>query len=397
MVSVQEATSVVLSNLYLPQTVTIDITDAVGRVLAEPILADRDFPPFNRVTMDGIAIFFETWQKGKRNFIITSVHAAGDANKALINPDQCIEVMTGAVLPDGTDTVIRYEDLNVKNSIATILTDDVSKGQSIHHQGVDAKRNDKLLSAGQKLSPAEIALLASVGKSKVKVFTFPRTAIVGSGDELISIEKIPEAHQIRQSNTYAVQAAMKTLGWEGSRYHFLDEKESLEKSLKEIADQYDVIIISGGVSKGKFDFIPEVLEAIGVQKLFHQVSQRPGKPFWFGVSEKNKIVFALPGNPVSTYICFFRYIQPWLWRSLGVVDELQTAILAKDFSFQPKLTYFLQVSVKNEGGKLMAYPDAGGGSGDFANLKDVDGFLEIPMERNEFKAGESFPFIPFRL
>jgi molybdopterin molybdotransferase len=189
---------------------------------------------------------------------------------------------------------------------------------------------------------------------------------------------------------------MKMIGWTSTQYHIYDQKDFVIDSLKVIAEDHDVLIVSGGVSKGKFDFIPEALESINVKKLFHQVSQRPGKPFWFGESKKGKIVFALPGNPVSTYMCFYRYILPWLWKSLHVSKEQQYAMLAEDYTFQQKLTYFLQVTVKNEGGKLMAYPDAGGGSGDFANLKKVTGFLELPLDKSIFKAGEVFPYYPFR-
>jgi molybdopterin molybdotransferase len=159
-----------------------------------------------------------------------------------------------------------------------------------------------------------------------------------------------------------------------------------------------VLILSGGVSKGKFDFIPEVLEQLGVQKRFHQVSQRPGKPYWFGATQDNKkIVFALPGNPVSTFLCFYKYIRPWIMTCCRVDPKPNSAILALDVNFSPSLTYFLQVRTESQNGKLMAYPHVGGGSGDFANLKSVDGFLELPSEKSTFKAGESYPFISFRV
>jgi molybdopterin molybdotransferase len=396
MISVQQASSIVLSHLHKPGTQKSPLTESVNKVLAEDIRADRDLPSFDRVTMDGIAIRFESWKNGQRKFPIENVQAAGEERKKLKNTNSAIEVMTGAVLPEGTDTVIRYEDINIEGSEATVESDQVSMWQSIHRQGQDAKQGEILLSSGMVLSPAEIALLASVGKAVVRVFAFPQTAIVSSGDELIDISGSPLPHQIRRSNTYAIETAMASLKWEGKQFHMPDEKQILKNTIGKILRDYDVIILSGGVSQGKFDFIPTVMEELGVKKVFHQVSQRPGKPFWFGVSEKRKIVFALPGNPVSTFMCFYRYIRPWFLKSMGVENKNEEAILAKDFSFPPNLTYFLQVSVKNEGGKLMAYPDAGGGSGDFANLKKVDGFLELPAEKSEFKAGDVFPFIAFR-
>ncbi len=396
MISVNEATDIILCNLFNPGIRVVTLEESVGFVLAEDIQADRDFPPFDRVTMDGIAIQYNQFKNGQREFSIVGTQAAGESQKVLTNAHQCFEVMTGAILPKGTDTVIRYEDLSISSSVATITVNKIELRQSIHAQGQDAKKDDLLLSSGMVLSPAEIALLASVGKSSVKIKNFPKTAIISSGDELVDVDKQPLLYQIRRSNTYALQAAMKAMGWSGTQYHMPDEETILEKELRSILQQHDTLILSGGVSKGKFDFIPSVMEKLGVKKLFHQVSQRPGKPFWFGVFGEGKTVFALPGNPVSTFMCFQRYVKPWIISSLGIEFKDQSAILARDFSFAPKLTYFLQVSVVNESGKLMAYPDAGGGSGDFANLKKIDGFLELPMERSEFKAGEAFKFYQFR-
>ncbi len=395
MISVQEATSIILSNLWRTKAESVDVTHSTGRILAESILADRDFPPFDRVSMDGIAILFKSFQNGQTQFSIEATQAAGSPQLKLKDPNNCIEVMTGAMLPDGTDTVIRYEDLKIESNTATICIGDISAHQNIHSQSQDAKQNQVLLSPHLKISPAEVALLASVGKNKVQVFSFPKTAIVSTGDELVDIDQTPLKHQIRRSNDTALQAALLELGCPSSKFHLTDSKELLENNLRNIFKDHELIILSGGVSKGKFDYVPEVLESLGVKKLFHQVSQKPGKPFWFGAS-KQQTVFALPGNPVSTYMCFYRYIKPWLMKSLGSELLTSQAILAKDFNFKPPLTYFLQVKLKNESGKLMAYPDAGGGSGDFANLKEVDGFIELPLEKSEFKAGEVFPFHPFR-
>jgi molybdopterin molybdotransferase len=219
--------------------------------------------------------------------------------------------------------------------------------------------------------------------------------VIATGDELVDVDKKPLPHQIRKSNSHALAAALHQLGCQADLFHLVDDPKILEEKVGMILNKYELIILSGGVSKGKFDFVPQVLASLGVQKLFHQVNQRPGKPMWFGRSEKN-IVFALPGNPVSTFMCFYRYVKPWLMKSLGSEERPQLAVLAEDFTFTPDLTYFLQVKIQNENGKLMAYPIAGGGSGDFANLKEVDGFLELPLERSTFQAGESFPLILFR-
>lgn len=396
MVSVEEAESIILGNLFTPKIIDIEIELAEGRVLAEDVAADRDFPPFNRVAMDGIAISFQSFMFGQRSFTLEGIQAAGMPQQKLQQENNAIEVMTGAMLPEGTDTVIRYEDLDIENGIAKIMIDTVEPNQNIHPQAQDGKLGEKLLSAGFKISPAEIALLASVGKSQVQVFQLPKTAIISTGDELVDVNDQPHPWQIRRSNAYALQAAFKQMNHRADQFHISDNEESLTRELKKIFESYELIILSGGVSKGKYDFVPKTLEQLNVKKLFHQISQKPGKPLWFGRSESHT-VFALPGNPVSTYMCFYRFIKPWLERSVGLVAEKNVAILAHDFQFKPTLTYFLQVKTINEHGKLMAYPNAGGGSGDFANLKDVNGFLELPAHQVEFKAGEIFPFYSFRI
>jgi molybdopterin molybdotransferase len=394
MVSVAEAEKIILDHLFIPSTerVSLEVTD--GKILAEEIKSDRDLPPFDRATMDGVAIAFESYQNGQKEFLVDGIQAAGQPQQTLADKKKCIEIMTGASLPGGTDTVVPYENLKIESKIVKVLNQ-ILINQNVHHQGSDAKQNDILLSPGFRVSPAEVALLASVGKSEVQVFRNPIAAIISTGDELVDVDQIPLPHQIRKSNSYALASSLSKLGCKADVFHFVDDESVLIEKIQGVLEKCELIILSGGVSKGKFDFVPQVLESLGVKKIFHQISQRPGKPMWFGQSEKN-IVFALPGNPVSTFMCFHRYVKPWLAKSLGQEIKIRKAILAQDFNFIPALTYFLQVKIQNEEGKLMAYPITGGGSGDFANLKEVDGFLELPLERSAFQKGESFPLILFR-
>ena len=395
MVNVAEASSIVFKHLCNPAVETLRFDLAVNKVLAETIVADRDLPPCDRVTMDGIAIRFSSWEDGQREFAIEGVQAAGAVRNGLKGSNSCLEVMTGAIMPEGTDSIVPYEHLEISSGTATI-NEKVSKGQNIHTQGQDAKKGSSLLEPGMILGPAEIAVLAAVGKKNVNVFAFPSTAVISSGDELVEIDAQPGMQQVRRSNSYAIEAAMKTLGWNAALHHLPDNKEKMVTAMKQLSETSKVIILSGGVSKGKFDYVPAVLEEIGVHKLFHRVNQRPGKPFWFGASDNGVTVFALPGNPVSTYMCFYRYIKPWILKSMKAYAASCSAVLAKDFKGPQGLTYFLQVNVKVEDGKLMAYPDPGGGSGDFANLKNVSGFLELPEDRSSFRAGEVFAYFPFR-
>ena len=159
---------------------------------------------------------------------------------------------------------------------------------------------------------------------------------------------------------------------------------------------YDLVILIGGSSKGKYDYVPATLEQLGVERKFYKVKQRPGKPFWFGVRKHKTFVFALPGNPVSSFMCTERYIKEWLKNSLGISNNWNSAILMEDFSFHPDLTYYLQVRVTSRNGKLLAFPVVGGGSGDLANLSKADGFLELPVGQNHFPAGKVFPLLLYR-
>ena len=390
MVSVAEATKIIQAHPRNRTTERVPLPDSVGRVLAASVKADRDFPPFHRVAMDGIAIDFSAFENGQRAFSLLGLQAAGTPQLTLNDRSAAIEVMTGAVLPAGCDTVIRYEDLAIAKGVATVTANEVVKGQSIHRQGQDARQGDLLLAPGQLISPAEVALLAAVGQTHVDVLAWPTVAIVSTGDELVDVKSTPLPHQIRRSNSYALQAALRQLGLSSQLFHLPDDASIIARELEHILAHHQLVILSGGVSQGKFDFVPAVLSSLGVEQKFHQVSQRPGKPLWFGVSERNT-VFALPGNPVSTFMCFHRYVKPWLMERF----DWPMAMLASDFHNKLPLTYFLQVKIRNENGRWVAQAVPGGGSGDFANLKDVDGFLELEPGKL-YASGETAPFLNFR-
>jgi len=402
MITVAEAVRIIQNNVLALPIEEVALTDAVGRVLREPVYADRDFPPFHRVMMDGIAIQFSSFRAGKDTYPIADAQLAGDAPKTLVNSESCLEVMTGAVLPPGTDTVIRYEDLQIIEQkgqrYAQITAAPQRAWQNVHQKGSDRKATDLLIPVGVLISPAEIAVIATVGKTSLKVTVRPRVAIIATGDELVAVSEQPLPHQIRQSNSYMLQAALGQKGIKAERFHLHDNKIALLKEVNNILHQFDVLLLSGGVSKGKADFIPDVLVELGVQKLLHEVAQRPGKPFWFGRLPDGPVVFALPGNPVSTFVCQYKYVQLWLRASLGACPALlPQVVLAQEVTFKPHLTYFLPVKLEvNAKGAYVAQPLSTGGSGDFAALLEADGFLELPRDKTEFFAGEQFSFISFR-
>ncbi|HEY0244859.1 MAG TPA: molybdopterin molybdotransferase MoeA [Mucilaginibacter sp.] len=397
MITVEEAEGLVLANAGDFGAEIVLFEAGLGRVLAENIKADRDLPPFNRVTMDGIAINYSSFASGVTTFCIKATQAAGDAPVTIDGADECIEIMTGAVLPASLDTVVRYEDLEISGSEAKLLITDIKQGQNIHQQGKDKKQGDVILTPGQLITPAVISLLASVGETEVRVKRLPRVVIISSGDELVEVAAKPSPYQIRRSNNYTIKAVLTQLGLEAGMLHIPDDPEITKSTLQQCLHNYDVILLSGGISMGKFDYIQQALNDLQVNKVFHKVQQRPGKPFWFGKHDDGVVVFAFPGNPVATFMCLHRYFIPWLTASLKLsTKSLAYAVLNQDFEFNPELKYFLQVKLNFNGqGQLIAIPVEGNGSGDFANLADTDAFMELPLEKNEFKKGEVYRIWPF--
>ncbi len=397
MITVQEATEIILQHGYLPKVEKIKLEHSVGRILAEDILADRDFPPFDRVMMDGVALSFAFFSP-ENHLTIEGVQAAGSPPLILKEKNNCIEIMTGAVLPQNTDSVVRYEDFEKIDQKIKINISDIKKGQNIHFQGTDRKQGDIIIKKSNIISPAEIGVMATVGKKEINVLSLPKIAIFSTGDELVNVKETPLPHQIRKSNIHVLESILQKEKIKTTSIHIKDNKEEIRSGLSKALLNNDVLILSGGVSKGKYDYIPEILEELGVEKLFHRVKQRPGKPFWFGKSKEGKIVFALPGNPVSTFMCTNRYFLPWLRNSMGLPSiHSPYAILTEDFYFDKDLQYFLQVKIShNKKGQLLATPKIGQGSGDLANLVNADGFLELPQEQQQFKKGECYPYISFR-
>ena len=375
----------------------VPLSESLGRVLKENIRADRDLPPFDRVSMDGIAISSQKFVEGIREFRIESVQAAGSPRLRLGSDQNCIEAMTGAVLPEYTDAVVPYEQLEIEDGVARILSKEVQLMQNVHRQGLDRRINDLIIESERIISSAEIGVMATVGADRIRVGRLPKVAVVSTGDELVPVESKPLPHQIRMSNVHSLKSLLNPYGIVPDLYHLTDDPVSLQQKIGSLLEEYEVLIFSGAVSKGKFDHLPGILDDLGVVKLFHRVQQRPGKPFWFG--KRNKVtVFAFPGNPVSTCVSFVKYFLPWLRKGLGILPvEEKFAVLDEDFEFKPMLTYFLQVRLVNRRGTLYAIPEAGNGSGDLANLTLNDAFLELPAERSHFRKGEVFPYLRFRM
>ncbi|WP_027375314.1 MULTISPECIES: molybdopterin molybdotransferase MoeA [Chryseobacterium] len=398
MITVQQAEDLILSETQDFGNESIFYENALGRVLAEDLSADRDLPPFDRPTVDGIAILYDAYEKGQRSFSVKAVQSAGEPSISIDSEGQCIEIMTGAALDHSVDTVVRYEDISIQNGIATINTD-INKGQNIHLKGKDKKEGAILVTANQVISPAIIGIAASVGKTTLSVKRLPKIVIISTGDEMVSAEASPGPFQLRRSNAITISSALQKYGVQADSLHLNDDYEEIRKEISRCIHEYDVLLMSGGVSMGKFDYLPAVCEELGIKKCFHKIKQRPGKPFWFGKSEDKKLIFAFPGNPVSVFMCLHRYFIPWLEKSLKIPENpCQWAVLHNDIEFSVPLQYFAQVKLRvNDLGQLTAESVNTNGSGDFSHLADTDAFIELPLEQNIFKKGDVYKIWRYNL
>ncbi len=394
MITYRKAYDLVLQHSGNYGVEAIALKSATGRILCDEAIADRNFPPFNRATKDGIALNFKTASDGQEAFRIQGILGAGARPMPLEDPTSCMEIMTGAVVPEGADTVIMYEKLNIENGYAYIK-EMPGKGANIHSAGSDAEMGSCLIPPNSVITPGIMGILAAIGKTHPVVKKLPKILLISTGDELVAIDQQPTPYQIRISNTYSLHAALNYWGIHPLAIHLADDKDIIRQKLVYAMQEMDVLLISGGVSKGKFDFIPDILSELGVKKAFHNVLQRPGKPFWFGVQERTAtVVFSFPGNPVSTFLCYYAYFDPWLRQSLGLPMREDKIILGQDIEHHSQLTLFISAKLVRENGKMSVIPHEGNGSGDLTLLSGTDGFIRLDSAETPYKKGTVVPFIP---
>ncbi|KAG4069175.1 hypothetical protein HA402_012028 [Bradysia odoriphaga] len=401
MLTVAAAFKAVMQTVRDLGTETVPFESAAGRILREPVLADRPFPPFDRITMDGIAVNYDSYARGQHIFGVEDVQAAGMAQLQLSNTANCIEVMTGAILPEMTDTVIPYEHLTPAEHEGFrrfTVHGTVKKGQHIHKMGSDTASGSVLIQPGTLIGPAEAGVLATVGQTTVEVSKLPRVVVIATGNELVPVHTTPEAHQVRISNVYSLLASLRQLGINAHYIHLPDEEAAMKDQLLPLVAQTDIWISSGAVSAGKFDYLPAVLQQLGMQQVFHKVQQRPGKPFLFGTFKDGPVVFALPGNPVSGFMCFYRYVKAWVESAMGMaLPEPVYARLSEKVIFDAALEYYLPVKLKSQpDGALVAVPQPYQGSGDLGSLLKADAFLTLPLEQTVFEKGSCYQVWRFR-
>jgi molybdopterin molybdotransferase len=382
LISPAEAEAAIRQHATRLPAVRMPLAELAGTVLRESITATRDQPPFDRVTMDGIAFAFESWQNGRSSFRIAGTQAAGAAPLTLGDPNECIEVMTGAMLPIGCNCVVPVENIEVRDGVAQLRDDAPApvRNFNVHARGIDSRRGDLLLASGCHLGPPEVAVIASNGQSHALVARAPKIVVISTGDELVEPGRSLLDWQISRSNVYAVLASLRRHGHTAlSQDHIADDLPTLRTRLREHLATNDVLILSGGVSMGRFDYVPQVLEELGVRVVFHKVAQRPGKPIWFGVGAGGQTVYALPGNPVSTLVCLTRYVLPGLLSAQGAAPAaVETMTLAQSYEVKPSFAVFLPVKLAHDLAGQCAAPHPTQGSGDFTSLIGTLGFVELP-------------------
>ncbi len=363
----------------------------IGRTLRQEVYAERDNPPFDRVCMDGVAINSAALDRGARRFTVEATQPAGAPARTLTSLDNAIEVMTGAVLPNGADCVIPMEEYELTGTLLSLNAGvSATPHRNVQRRGSDSEPGVAMLKPGTYLGPPELAVLASAGLARAEVSRQPRLAVVSTGDELVEPGQPIEAHQVRRSNAYAILAALRQRGFdEVGHDHIPDDEAKLRARLARHLQQSDAVILSGGVAKGKFDLVPKVLQSLGVEQVFHQIAQRPGMPMWFGIAPAGQAVFGLPGNPVATLICLLRYVVPALTVAMRATRKPSERVaLATPVDFRRPVTYFLPVAIHyGDHGQATAVPRPPRGSGDFLALTRADGFVELPPQPAGFAPG----------
>ncbi len=367
------------------------LSECIGRTLREDVYAERDNPPFDRVCMDGIALRSEAVGNGLRRFTIEAMQAAGTPSLTLSSPAGAIEVTTGAMMPRGTDCVIPLEEYDVEAGIVSLKDQaSVEPYRNVQRRGSDSQPGVPMLKAGTRLGAPEIAVVASAGLAGISVSRQPSFMVVSTGDELVEPGEPIAEHQVRRSNAHAVVAALRQHGFDQiGDDHIPDSEEMLQDRLARHLAERDVLILSGGVSKGKFDFVPKALKSLQVDEVFHQIAQRPGMPMWFGMGPRGQAVFGLPGNPVSTLICLIRYVVPALDAAMGIRTAAAEPIaLGSPIKRGRPMASFVPISIQYDAhGARSALPRIPNGSGDFLALAGTDGFIELPPRMDAYPEG----------
>ena len=383
MISVNEAKELITKHVSPLAAIRVNLNQAFGLVLSEDINATCDIPAFRQSSMDGYAIKFE---EEITELTIVGEMAAGSANETTINQGEAYRIFTGAPLPKGADTVVMQEKVAVINGKLIINDTNLKKGLNAREKGSEISSGNLAMSKGNQLTPAAIGFLAGIGIAEVSIFPQPKIAIILTGNELQKPGQPLAFGQVYESNSYALKAALKQIGIEHIEiFEAKDELEILTETLELALHKSDVVLLTGGVSVGDYDFVIKAAERCGVQQIFHKVKQKPGKPLYFGKKEK-QLIFGLPGNPSSVLSCFYNYVLlavAFLTNNANKV--LQTnAILESDYQKPTGLTHFLKGLYTDGSVKPLGAQE----SYKLSSFAQANCLILLEEDRSVFKKGE---------
>jgi len=397
MISVAEALGLLEAETSALDPVELPLGEALGRVLARPVVADRDFPPTDRSAMDGFAVRAQDVARpGTRLRVVGEVRAGHPVGALRVGSGQAVRIMTGAIVPPGADAVVMVEHTEEDEPAGVVRIDDVPRqGQHVRPRGRDLRDGATVIEAGSPIRAAEIAALASIGCAAVRVHRPPVVHVLSTGDEVVEPEADVADHQVRNSNAHALIAQLAGLGITG-RYLGIarDEESELGAKLAE-GLAADVLLITGGVSAGRYDLVGETLAAAGMRRIFHKVSVKPGKPLLAGRRE-GCLVLGLPGNPVSTFVAFAVFVAPALRRLMGYArwaNRSVTAALAEPLTARGGRESYHLAHADAPRGELEVRPVDSTGSGDVLALSRANALIVTPPEGATLARGALVPVL----
>ena len=400
MISVAEAVQIVRQQTKTLGTEKVDLPNALGRVLAQDVVADTDLPPFDRSQMDGYAVRAADTTSAPVSLRIVGESAAGKGWHQQMNSGEAVRIMTGAPVPEGADSVQQVELTHeLKDGTVVELLAAVEPGRSIVKQGDEIKAGETVLRGGVTINAAMMAVLAAFGYAQVEVGERPRVAVAATGSELVTVDEQPGQDQIRDSNNYSISAYAEHNGAVVQRLTLIrDETSLLKRQIAEAADNFDVVVTSGGVSMGVYDVTKNALKELGAEIFFERVALRPGKPIVFARLPGGALFFGLPGNPVSVSVTFNLFTRTALLAMQGANEPVlkqETVMLARAVKgTMDRESYLPAQLMTNDDGELIAFPLKWGGSSDFVSFAQTSALVIIPVGVKSLEAGSLVKAVP---
>jgi molybdenum cofactor synthesis domain-containing protein len=384
MIPVAEAIQIIRENTPVPERQRVSLTDALGRYLAQDVVADTDLPPFDRAQMDGYAVQSPDTETAPVRLRIVGESAAGKGWHHELHEGEAVRIMTGAPVPAGADSVQQVELTHeLKDNTVVELLESVVAGRSIVRRGSEITAGETVLRPGVELNPAMLAVLASFGYAEVEVGKQPRVAVLATGSELVPVDQAPGQDQIRDSNSFSLAAYAQRAGALVTRLSLAgDDIEELKQTISKAADECEVIVTSGGVSMGVYDFTKAALQQLEAELFFEKVALRPGKPTVFARLPNGTLVFGLPGNPVSVSVTFNLFARTAILALQGASDpvlKIESGVLAKPVKASADRDSYLPAQLTtNDDGQLVVFPLKWGGSSDFVAFARATALAIIP-------------------